>query len=71
MPGGAPGLQNQSWGSAPVPGGFDSHTLTPAQQPCGLQVDWWQGERIPYFLICFEKKGKKRRISIYSKKLLS
>ena len=29
MPGGAPGLQNQSWGVMSVPGEFDSHTLPP------------------------------------------
>jgi len=29
VPGGAPGLQNQSSGSAPVRGEFDSHTLPP------------------------------------------
>jgi len=29
VPGGAPGLQNQSWGGDPVPGEFDSHTLPP------------------------------------------
>lgn len=29
MPGGAPGLQNQSLGGVPVHGEFDSHTLPP------------------------------------------
>ena len=29
MPGGAPGLQNQSLGSVPVHGEFDSHILPP------------------------------------------